>query len=159
MLLSAFTAVLSLTPSIRDALIARANSLYFALAELLCVGMVSMSLPVHLVVRQAKFHQFHQLTFTEEVSKYYGRTQKGDKINLTSGGYVTIDKELGRGGQGIVYLVDLNGEKKALKWYLNAPDDKFYKNLEHNIMNGAPSQAFLWPEYLTKKRRAAMGMS
>ena len=41
--------------------------------------------------------------------------KKGDKINLTSGGYVTIDKELGRGGQGIVYLVDLNGEKKALK--------------------------------------------
>ena len=32
--------------------------------------------------------------------------KKGDKINLTSGGYVTIDKELGRGGQGIVYLVD-----------------------------------------------------
>lgn len=40
--------------------------------------------------------------------------KKGDKVALTSGGYVTIDKELGRGGQGIVYLVDLNGEKKAL---------------------------------------------
>lgn len=83
--------------------------------------------------------------------------KKGDKINLTSGGYVTIDKELGRGGQGIVYLVDLNGEKKALKWYLNAPDDKFNKNLEHNIMNGAPSQAFLWPEYLTKRERGSYG--
>lgn len=83
--------------------------------------------------------------------------KKGDKVNLTSGGYVTIDKELGRGGQGIVYLVDLNGEKKALKWYLNAPDDKFYKNLEHNIMNGAPSQAFLWPEYLTKKEKGSYG--
>ncbi len=71
--------------------------------------------------------------------------KKGDKVSLTSGGYFTIDKELGRGGQGIVYLVDLNGEKKALKWYLNAPDDKFYKNLEHNIMSGAPSAAFLWP--------------
>lgn len=83
--------------------------------------------------------------------------KKGDKISLTSGGYVTIDKELGRGGQGIVYLVDLNGEKKALKWYLNAPDDKFYKNLEHNIVNGAPSQAFLWPEYLTKKENGSYG--
>lgn len=83
--------------------------------------------------------------------------KKGDKVNLTSGGYVTIDKELGRGGQGIVYLVDLNGEKKALKWYLNAPDDKFYKNLEHNIMSGAPSAAFLWPEYLTVKEQGSYG--
>lgn len=83
--------------------------------------------------------------------------KKGDKVNLTSGGHVTIEKELGRGGQGIVYLVDLNGEKKALKWYLNAPDDKFYKNLEHNIMSGAPSDAFLWPEYLTKKENGSYG--
>ena len=37
--------------------------------------------------------------------------KKGDKVNLTSGGHVTIEKELGRGGQGIVYLVDLNGEE------------------------------------------------
>lgn len=58
--------------------------------------------------------------------------KKGDKIRLTSGGFVTIEKELGRGGQGVVYLVDLNGEKKALKWYIKVPDDKFYKNLEQN---------------------------
>lgn len=85
--------------------------------------------------------------------------KKGDKVNLTSGGYVTIEKELGRGGQGIVYLVNLSGEKKALKWYLNAPNDKFYKNLEHNVMNGAPggSSAFLWPEYLTQKQNGSYG--
>lgn len=83
--------------------------------------------------------------------------KRGDRISLTSGEYVTIDKELGRGGQGIVYLVDFNGEKKALKWYLNAPEDKFYKNLEHNIANGAPSDAFLWPEYLTDKQNGSYG--
>lgn len=83
--------------------------------------------------------------------------KKGDRINLTTGGFVTIEKELGRGGQGIVYLVDLNGEKKALKWYLNAPNDKFYKNLEHNILSGAPSEAFLWPEYLTIKTNGSYG--
>lgn len=83
--------------------------------------------------------------------------KRGDRISLTSGGYVTIDKELGRGGQGIVYLVDFNGEKKALKWYLNAPEDKFYRNLEHNIANGAPSDAFLWPEYLTNKQNGSYG--
>ncbi len=32
---------------------------------------------------------------------------KGRRISLTNGGCVTIIKELGRGGQGIVYLVDL----------------------------------------------------
>ena len=83
--------------------------------------------------------------------------KKGDKIRLTSGGFVTIEKELGRGGQGIVYLVDLNGEENALKWYINAPDDKFYKNLEHNILSGAPSVAFLWPEYLTTKQNGSYG--
>ena len=81
----------------------------------------------------------------------------GDKITLTTGGQVTIIKELGRGGQGIVYLVDLNGEKKALKWYLAAHDDKFYKNLESNIINGAPSDAFLWPEFLTRKQKSSFG--
>ena len=81
----------------------------------------------------------------------------GDNIKLTTGGYVSVIKELGRGGQGIVYLVDLNGEQKALKWYLNAPDDKFYKNLEHNIISGPPSEAFLWPEYLTSKQNGSYG--
>lgn len=52
---------------------------------------------------------------------------KGRRISLTNGGCVTIIKELGRGGQGIVYLVDLNGEQKVLKWYLTAPDEKFYR--------------------------------
>lgn len=47
---------------------------------------------------------------------------KGRRISLTNGGCVTIIKELGRGGQGIVYLVDLNGEQKVLKWYLTAPE-------------------------------------
>lgn len=83
--------------------------------------------------------------------------KKGDKVSLTTGGYAKIEKELGRGGQGIVYLVDLNGEKKALKWYLKAPDDAFYKNLEHNILNGAPSPAFLWPEFLTLRQHGSFG--
>ena len=69
----------------------------------------------------------------------------------------TIIKELGRGGQGIVYLVEVCGEKKALKWYLNAPDDKFYRNLDQNIASGAPSDAFLWPEYLTEKQQGSYG--
>ena len=51
----------------------------------------------------------------------------GDKVNITNGVQAKIIKELGRGGQGIVYLVDLGGKQMALKWYLKAPDNKFYK--------------------------------
>lgn len=77
----------------------------------------------------------------------------GNRVALTIGGQATIIRELGRGGQGIVYLVDLHGQKMALKWYLNPLGDKFYRNIEKNIQNGAPSNAFLWPEYLTVKDR------
>lgn len=82
---------------------------------------------------------------------------KNSIVSLVGGGTATIVRELGRGGQGIVYLVEVCGEKKALKWYLNAPDDKFYRNLEHNIASGAPSDAFLWPEYLTEKQQGSYG--
>ena len=82
---------------------------------------------------------------------------KNSTISLVGGGTATIEKELGRGGQGIVYLVDVCGEKKALKWYINAPADNFYRNLEHNINSGAPSDAFLWPEFLTEKQQGSYG--
>ncbi len=80
-----------------------------------------------------------------------------DKVRLTIGSSATIIKELGRGGQGIVYLVDLAGQKMALKWYHNPPIDAFYKNLEYNINAKAPSDAFIWPEYLTVKERGSYG--
>lgn len=83
--------------------------------------------------------------------------KSGDKVNLTNGTQAKIIKELGRGGQGIVYLMDLAGKQMALKWYLKAPDSKFYKNLEENISKGAPSDAFLWPEYLTRKEKGSYG--
>ena len=83
--------------------------------------------------------------------------QNGAKVNLTIGSQATVIKELGRGGQGIVYLVDLDGQQMALKWYLNPPDERFYKNLERNIRQGAPSGAFIWPEYLTLQENGSYG--
>lgn len=83
--------------------------------------------------------------------------KKGETVNLVGGIQAKIVKELGRGGQGIVYLVELGGKQMALKWYKTAPDDRFYKNLEENILKGAPSDAFLWPEYLTIKERGSFG--
>ena len=81
----------------------------------------------------------------------------GSKVRLTNGQTATVEKELGRGGQGIVYSVSLGGQKMALKWYITAPDDKFYKNLGENVKNGSPSEVFLWPEYLTEKQNGSYG--
>ena len=83
--------------------------------------------------------------------------KSNDKIDLTIGSQVTIIKELGRGGQGIVYLIELAGQKMALKWYHNPPSDEFYNNLISNVQAKAPSDAFIWPEYVTKKEKGSYG--
>lgn len=83
--------------------------------------------------------------------------KSNDLVNLTIGSQAKVIKELGRGGQGIVYLVELAGQQMALKWYLTPPNDQFYKNLERNIRQGAPSDAFIWPEYLTVKEKGSFG--
>lgn len=83
--------------------------------------------------------------------------KSGEKISLVDGKSVTVKKELGRGGQGIVYLVDMGGKDMALKWYLNAPDQNFYNNLNNNVLNGAPSDAFLWPKALTVRQKDSYG--
>ena len=72
-----------------------------------------------------------------------------DKIELKVGGTLTIKKKLGEGGQGIVYLVELNGKNYALKWYTQNCKKEFYDNLDNNIRIGAPTNAFLWPQFLT----------
>lgn len=81
----------------------------------------------------------------------------GDRVSLVGGKSVTIKKELGRGGQGIVYLVNFDGKDMAFKRYLNAPDNYFYTNLNNNILNGAPSDAFLWPKALTERQNGSYG--
>src|SRR5665648_2804 len=72
-----------------------------------------------------------------------------DKIELKVGGSVTIKKKLGEGGQGVVYLVELNGKDYALKFYTQPITKEFYDNLDNNIKNGAPTSAFLWSQFLT----------
>ncbi len=80
----------------------------------------------------------------------------GTVVNLVPSGQVKIVKELGRGGQGIVYLVTLNGKQMALKWYSASlcPD---YKQLQRIVEADAPSDAFLWPLFLTKKEYGSYG--
>lgn len=70
-------------------------------------------------------------------------------IRISGGSKATILQMLGEGAQGVVYLVDVNGEKKAMKWYKSMPPKWFVDNMRKNIDNGSPSDVFLWPEDLT----------
>ena len=51
--------------------------------------------------------------------------RKGATIKLSNGQVATVKDSLGDGGQGIVYLVNVDGQKKALKWYKVNPGAAF----------------------------------
>ena len=79
--------------------------------------------------------------------------QKGQKIRTASGGELEVLQKLGEGGQGVVYKVNYNGKQLALKWYFGnklSNADKFYRNIQNNIKQGAPTDAFLWPLEITE---------
>lgn len=61
----------------------------------------------------------------------------GTTIKLSNGETATIKDELGRGGQGVVYLVKVSGQNMALKWYLKHPGTLFHKNLCNNVRAGS----------------------
>ncbi len=78
---------------------------------------------------------------------------------------VKIIKELGEGGQGIVYLVDYGGKPMALKWFKKGvwrKPDAVYENLKHNIDKGSPTdgsteELFLWPKDITEWHEDSFG--
>ena len=60
----------------------------------------------------------------------------GERIPIEAGGEAVVSRELGRGGQGIVYLVRYNGREYALKWYFISRiknPEAFRNNLRKNI--------------------------
>jgi len=83
--------------------------------------------------------------------------KQGTKIPLKIGGQATVNKKLGEGGQGAVYIVEYSGKQYALKWYTKRPSDAFLKNLGNNISKGKPNDAFLWPEILTEQFNGSFG--
>ncbi|MDR2313869.1 MAG: serine/threonine-protein kinase [Spirochaetaceae bacterium] len=82
--------------------------------------------------------------------------QAGQRIALWGGGEALVGKLLGRGGQGAVYEVTVDGKPCALKWYTCHLQDKaaFKENLRQNIEDPgrslAPDDKFLWPRFLTE---------
>lgn len=86
---------------------------------------------------------------------------KGDIIRIKDGDEAQVIDEFGSGGQGTVYRVRYQGKDYALKWYhTNAFKNEgrdFYKNLENNINNGAPTKNFLWPLCITEKQFGSFG--
>lgn len=84
----------------------------------------------------------------------------GSVIRLKNGKTCRVKKELGRGGQGIVYVADYQGKDCALKWYISPKiinSDTFYDNLNRNINAGAPAPNFVWPLAITEKQNGSYG--
>lgn len=77
----------------------------------------------------------------------------GQEIETEFGSKAKVLDVIGKGRQSIVYLVEFNGRKKALKWYNTEKVknlDEIRKNIRKNIKDGSPNKKFLWPDYMTK---------
>ena len=84
----------------------------------------------------------------------------GTSLRLKNGKICIVKNELGRGGQGIVYVVDYDGKDYALKWYtfpdiINSVD--FYDNLCINVNAGSPAPNFIWPIVVTERQNGSYG--
>ena len=85
---------------------------------------------------------------------------KGQRIKTVSGSKLEVVQKLGEGGQGVVYKVNYNGKPLALKWYFSNKlnnADKFYRNIQNNIKQGAPTNVFLWPLEITEYFEGSFG--
>lgn len=96
--------------------------------------------------------------------------KSGQAIPMALGGQATVldvpgkngvPGLLGEGGQGAVYLVMYEGERRALKWYwpgsLGSRANLMYDNLERNVMRGSPGDNFLWPLDISRRTNGTFG--
>lgn len=87
--------------------------------------------------------------------------ENGTQIRTMYNAIVTVKQFLTEGGQGGVYIVDYNGERKALKWYkksmLGDNAGAFYENIKNNVIREAPSVEFLWPQDITEWKDGTFG--
>ena len=77
--------------------------------------------------------------------------QTGDMARLQSAGdTLRVCKRLAEGGQGAVYLAEMNGRQFALNWYREfrnpAVTEQFAASIAKLIERGKPQHdAFIWP--------------
>ena len=84
------------------------------------------------------------------------KLKKNDTI-IHEGKTITVLDLLGEGGQGEVYLVEIEGKQYALKMYKEEASPDFRYNLKNNIAKGAPSEEFLWPKELVETDGGDLG--
>jgi eukaryotic-like serine/threonine-protein kinase len=79
------------------------------------------------------------------------KLRAGDTARLQSSGEIVhVGERLAEGGQGAVYLAELNGQQFALKWYEPLRNtrmaEQFAANITKLITRGKPQhRAFIWP--------------
>lgn len=72
--------------------------------------------------------------------------KKNAEFQIDGTGNYKVEKLLGEGGQGEVYLVSNASDRYALKIYKHDVSSDFKWNLKNNIEKGSPSGEFLWPK-------------
>lgn len=83
--------------------------------------------------------------------------KKGDVVALAGGDTCQVVRELGRGGQGIVYAVNYNGSEYALKWYTQKVSERFRENLKRNANRQTPNEHFIWPMAVAEDPNGGFG--
>lgn len=87
-----------------------------------------------------------------------GQLKNGSIVVSQSGNKYIVEKLLGAGGQGEVYVVKLGTETYALKWYFKHTATVTQKNiLENLISKGKPDPSFLWPMDLISQSDGSLG--
>ncbi len=70
----------------------------------------------------------------------------GQTLQTATGRQCFVEKLLGQGGQGEVYLVKVEGASFALKWYYPNTATPLQRSLiEDTVRRGSPTDKFLWP--------------
>ncbi|MCR5789526.1 MAG: serine/threonine-protein kinase [Lachnospiraceae bacterium] len=85
-----------------------------------------------------------------------GMLRTGTELVSEGKNRYTVRKMLGAGGQGEVYEVVCEGDKKhyALKWYYkHTATNRQKKILDKLIERGKPDDSFLWPQDLIRRRK------
>lgn len=87
-----------------------------------------------------------------------GQLKNGSIVVSQSGNKYIVEKLLGAGGQGEVYVVKLGTETYALKLYFKHTATVTQKNiLENLISKGKPDPSFLWPMDLISQSDGSLG--